>query len=146
MQKFKFRLEALLKVRLMEEEQAQVKVAEATRHYDKEKTLLDDLEAKLSANMTDIRNRHHQFPTIATLKILQIYDDKLREDICQQQSKLEDADNYRQECIRKLEIAVQQRKLVEKLREKKLSEYNFLLNREEQKSLDEIGIQLYSRK
>lgn len=146
MQKFKFRLEALLKVRLMEEEQAQVKVAEATQLSNIEKSLLNDISVKLAANLTDIRNKRQQLPTVDTLNILQLYDDKLRVDRSQQQSRLEDAENYRQQCIRQLEIAIQQRKLVEKLRDKKLSEFNFSINQEEQKSLDEIGIQLYTRK
>jgi flagellar FliJ protein len=58
---------------------------------------------------------------------------------------VESADHKRRECIVLLEEAARKRKLVEKLKEKRLAQYQAEALLVEQKLLDELGLQAFVR-
>ncbi len=145
MRPFQFRLETLLKFRHMQEEQAQIRLAEATARYVAERDALTALQSSLTGHMDNFRNQLSEPITVAILKVLRDYADKLKGDISAQALKVEAADHSRRECIAALEEAAKARKLVEKLREKKLAQYQAEALLEEQKLLDELGLQAFSR-
>jgi flagellar FliJ protein len=145
MQPFNFRLETLLKFRRIQEEQAQIALAQATAAYLAAQEVLTGLEAKLERHTDAFRLRRQERVTVATLKMFQNYHDRIKEDITNQSIQVESAARLRLECIKKMEEAVKARKLVEKLREKRLRQHNFEVLQEEQKHLDELGLQVFTR-
>ena len=145
MKKFRFRLETLLKFRKMEEEQAQIKLTEASMRLYKEQELLNQFQNKLLGSLTLLSEEHAGSPTIETLKTFSYYIDKIKRDIIFQQEQIVKAEAYRQECLVALENAMQQRKLVDNLRKKRLEQYNIELLQDEQKVLDELGTQAFMR-
>lgn len=145
MRQFQFRLETLLKFRRMQEEQAQVRLAEATALYVAERDRLAALEAELAAHVADYRRTLSEPVTVAVLKTFRDYNDKLKGDISLQHVRVETAAHRRQECLTALEEAARARKLVEKLREKRLAQYQAEALLEEQKLLDELGLQAFAR-
>lgn len=145
MKKFRFRLETLLKFRKMEEEQAQLKMTEASIRLYKEQELLNQLQNNLVVSFDLLNQEHSGSPTIETLKTFGYYIDKIKREIIHQQEQVAKAEIYRQECLVGLEAAMKQRKLVDNLREKRLEQYHTELLQEEQKVLDELGTQAFMR-
>lgn len=145
MKKFQFRLETLLKFRKMEEEQAQIKLGEASARLYKEQELLREQENKLTATLDLLNKEQTACPTIETLKTFGYYIDKIKSDIVKQEEQVAKAASYRQECLTALETAMKQRKLVDNLRNKRLEQYKAQLLQEEQKLLDELGTQVFMR-
>ncbi|WP_425060858.1 hypothetical protein SCACP_16120 [Sporomusa carbonis] len=146
MKKFRFRLEALLKFRKTQEEQAQIKLAEATSRLQGEQELLGELQNKLVANFALLSRRQQAgSSTIEALKTCSYYIDKIKRDITIQEEQVAKATAYRQECLEELTTAAKQRKLVASLRDKRLDQYYSELLQEEQKILDELGTQVFIR-
>ncbi|CQR71483.1 Flagellar FliJ protein [Sporomusa ovata DSM 2662] len=145
MKKFRFRLETLLKFRKMEEEQAQLKLTEASIRLYKEQELLNQLQNNLVVSLDLLSQEQSGSPTIETLKTFGYYIDKIKSEIIHQQEQVANAETYRQECLVVLEAAMKQRKLVDNLREKRLEQYHTELLQEEQKLLDELGTQAFMR-
>ena len=145
MKKFRFRLETLLKFRKMQEEQAQIKLAEATNRLQKEQELLGNLQNKLASNLELLNTEQAGQPTIEILNIYSYYIEKIKSEITVQMEQVAMAASYRQECLTILEAAIKQRKLVDNLRKKRLEQYNEELLQEEQKILDELGTQAFMR-
>lgn len=145
MKSFKFRLESLLKFRKMQKEQAQISFWQATNQFRIEKEELARLEEEILKNMSLLRTSQQELLSIETFKSYQYYFDKMKKEIRQQEQSVKLADEYRHKCLSSLEDAVKGHKVVEKFREKKLQNYQVELLREEQKILDEIGLQLYVR-
>jgi len=145
MQSFTFRLETLLKFRKMQKEQAQIAFWQATNQFQVEKQKLVELEIKLSQNIEQLRNYQQDALTIETLRAYQYYFEKIKYEIAKQNESVLASDEKRKECLRNLEEAVKKHKIVEKFREKKLQHYQDEMIKEEQKMLDEIGLQLYVR-
>jgi Flagellar FliJ protein. len=130
----------------MEEEQAQIKMAEANIRLYKEQELLTQFQNKLISSLHLLsKEQNDGSPTIEVLKTFHYYIDKLKGDITKQQEQVAKAETYRQECLSALEAAVKQRKLVDNLRKKRLEQYNIELLQEEQKILDELGTQAFMR-
>jgi flagellar FliJ protein len=145
MQSFKFRLETLLKFRKMQKEQAQIAFWQATNQFRVEKEALTKLEEKLLENIRLLRTFQQQPLSIETFQSFQYYFDKIKNDISKQTECVIRAEEFRQECLHTLEEAVKNYKVVEKFREKKFQHYQVEAIKEEQKVLDEIGLQLYVR-
>lgn len=145
MQSFTFRLETLLKFRKMQKEQVQIAFWQATNQFQIEKQVLVELESKLSQNIEQLQNYQQDALTIETLRAYQYYFEKIKNEITKQKERVQAFDEKRRECLRNLEEAVKKHKLVEKFREKKLQHFQDEIVKEEQKILDEIGLQLYVR-
>lgn len=145
MQSFKFRLETLLKFRKMQKEQAQITFWQATNQFRIEKEKLNSLQGKLLENINLLRTFQQRLLSVETFKSFQYYFDKMKEEIHKQEESVRSADEYRQNCLSILEDSMKNCKVVEKFREKKFQNYQVELIKEEQKMLDEIGLQLYVR-
>ena len=145
MRPFQFRLETLLKFRRLQEEQTQTRLAQATAAYMAEKERLARLQGELADHIARFRSLQKEPVTVATLKVFQDYNDKLKGDISHQHIRVAAADQRRRECLAALEEAARARKLVEKLREKRFAQYQTETLQEEQKLLDEMGLQAFTR-
>ena len=147
MKKFKFQLETLLKVTRMKKEKAEVAFAEAVRRLEEarahQRQLLEEMAQgqrdyeELSKTGTRIKiGRLMSFKRVFGWKRQQIED---------QQQVILLANAERQKRLRLLMEQMSALKSIEKLREKRLEEYKAEALREEQKMLDEIGLQLTMR-
>ena len=145
MKHFHFRLETLLEFRKMQKEQSQIAFLQATNQLRIEKELLIELEGRLAENVELLNLRRQQPLPIEIFKSFRYYFDKIREDIDKQNQRVIQADQSRQECLCTLSEAEKNHKIVEKFREKKLQHYQIEARNEEQKLLDEIGLQIYTR-
>lgn len=145
MRKFQFRLQTLLKLRQIQEKQAKVALAEATNRFVNEKQILQELEKRLDKSFELFRQEQKQNITVDMLKMFHDYFDTMKRTINQQRQAVAAAEQNRLKCLQALETAMQNLQLVEKFHEKRLEEYSIELLQEEQKLLDEIGLQIYSR-
>lgn len=146
MQKFQFRLETLLKYRRLQEEQAQVKFAQATQKLLAEQAILNDLQAKLEANHLLMRQKQQESSlTVEQFLIIQRYEERLKDRIAIQAQEVKKAEVQRDRCLEILTGCMKKRKLVEKLKERRWTQYQAETLQEEQKYLDEIGVQTFVR-
>ena len=143
MKKFDFRLEPLLKFRKLHEENAQTKAAQATGAYLKELEAETRLREQLQTAFVSFRDSQLSGMTIDNLKSFSWFIDKINGDLLNQMEKVRLAEAKRLDALKELEEAVKNRKLVDKLKERRWQEYQLELLNAEQKVLDEIGTQQY---
>ncbi len=145
MKPFRFRLETLLEFRKTQKEQMQVAFLQSMNQLRVEKELLVQVESKLVDQVALFHSRQQQVLSIEIFKSFRYYFDKISEDVISQKQRVIKADEQRQECLRNLAEAEKNYKIVEKFREKKFQHYQVEAMNEEQKLLDEIGLQIYTK-
>lgn len=143
MKPFRFRLEKLLEFRKTHKEQSQIAFLQATHQLRIEKEVSAELEGKLSGNIALLHSQQQQSLSIEILKSFRYYIDKISDDINKQNLLVMQAEEHRQQCLCVLAEAEKKHKVVEKYREKKLQHYQEDAIKEEQKVLDEIGLQIF---
>ncbi len=146
MKKFKFQLETLLKVTKMKRDDAQVKFAEASRLLEDQQEQLTHLLEEMQQGQRDydsLTNGKHI--TVGTLMTYNSFFAWKREQIEMQQTAILQSRANRQKCLAELMKLIAKLKSIEQLKERRLQQYKEQLIFEEQKMLDEIGLQLYMR-
>ena len=147
MKKFKFQLEPLLKVTRRKKEEAEMQFAEVTRRLEDQRAQLQNFLQELQSGQAEYADRTSAGKTI-TVDVIMIYTNFFnwkREQIEQQQQLILRTTQERQQKLKKLMELITYLKSIEQLKEKRLREYNAELLAEEQKFLDEIGLQLSIR-
>lgn len=147
MKKFKFQLETLLKVTRRKKEEAEMQFAEVTRRLEDQRAQLQNLLQELQSGQAEFADRTSEGKKI-TVDVIMIYTNFFnwkREQIEQQQKLILKTMQERQQKLKKLMDLITYLKSIEQLKEKRLREYNAELLAEEQKFLDEIGLQLSIR-
>ena len=145
MKPFRFRLETLLNFRKIQKEEAQIAFLQANNELRIEKEKLADFKARLVENIIILQELQQQALSIEMFKSFQYYFDKINIDITQQSQVILKKEEQCGLCLKALAEAERNYKIVEKFREKKLAHYHFETMAEEQKILDEIGLQIYTR-
>lgn len=145
MKKFKFRLTAVLKVAQIKKERAEIAFAEATNALIKEKESLKIFELELEAGLKSYEEIENQKITIGLLTSYNTYFFRLRTQIEQQKHVINEAEKKRQERLDEFQEALNKLKTIEQLKEKRLKEFKAEQLIEEQKELDEIGLQIHAR-
>jgi len=144
--KFKYDLEAVLKVRKIRERQEQEKFAEKSREFRKEKDEEDKIkthklteeerirtvftEKKPMKDFSEVLRRH------AHLKIV-------KEDLDKQIEKVIEASRALEEQREKLVETMKDKKIMEKNKEHRLDDYKHMMQNLEIKFLDEIATQRF---
>ncbi len=148
MKKFKFQLETLLKVTRMKKEDAEVKFAELSRILEDQRAHLTLLMEELAEGQRDYEalSREGQRVTVGRIMTYNSFFNWKREQIEMQQQMILDTKGKRQKALKELMEVMSYLKSIEQLKEKRWQEYKDLAMFEEQKMLDEIGLQLYMRK
>ncbi len=147
MKKFKFQLETLLKVTQRKKDEAEMQFAEVTRRLEEHRAHLQVLLQELQSGQAEYAERTSEGKTI-TVDVIMTYTNFFnwkREQIEQQQQLILKTMQERQQKLKKLMDLITYVKSIEQLKEKRLREYNEELLAEEQKFLDEIGLQLSIR-
>ena len=145
MKPFRFRLETLLNFRKIQKEEAQIAFLQASNELRTEKEKLADFKARLVENIILLQELQQQALSIEMFKSFQYYFDKINIDIIQQSQVILKKEEHCRLCLQALAEAERNYKIVEKFREKKIAHYHFEAMAEEQKILDEIGLQIYTR-
>lgn len=147
MKKFKFQLETLLKVTQRKKDEAEMQFAEVSRRLEEHRAHLQVLLQELQSGQAEFAERTSEGKTI-TVDVIMIYTNFFnwkREQIEQQQQLILKTMQERQQKLKKLTDLITYVKSIEQLKEKRLREYNAEMLAEEQKFLDEIGLQLSMR-
>ena len=147
MKKFRFQLETLLKVTRMKKEEAEVAFAKAVRALEEERAYQRQLLEEMAQGQRDYEKISKEGTHIKIGRLMsfnQFFGWK-RQQIEDQQQVILRANSVRQKALKVLMEQMSALKSIEKLREKRLAEYKAEALREEQKMLDEIGLQLTMR-
>ena len=148
MKKFRFKLETLLGVTRRKKEDAERRFAEATR-------ALEEARAKLAEYLQDMQKVQAEYTeqtkagkriSVGRVMTFTSYVNWKRQQIEQQQQTILEAQNVRQQRLKELLEMMSKLKSIEQLKEKRLQQYKDEILFEENKVLDEIGLQLYMRK
>ena len=147
MKRFRFQLETLLKVTRMKKEDAEVRFAEISRKLEEEKQRLTQLLHEMQQAQNDYEeiSREGRRISIGRLMAFNSFFAWKREQIEQQQRVILETKKERQQRLKELMEVMSYLKSIEQLKEKQWQEYQAEALLEEQKMLDEIGLQLYVR-
>ena len=148
MKKFKFQLETLLKVTKMKKEEAEVALGKASRKLEEARMGLETLLAEMQKGQQDYDalSQEGTRVTIGRLMSFNSFFAWKREQIEMQQNILLQVRGEKQQKLKELMEVLSYLKSLEQLREKRLQEYKEDVLKEEQKMLDEIGLQLTMRR
>lgn len=147
MKKFKFQLETLLKVTRMKKEDAEVKFAEVSRRLEEQKEQLQLLINEMEQGQRDYEtlSREGTRVTVGRLMSFNRFFAWKREQIEIQHGIILQTKGERQKKLKALMEVMTYLKSIEQIKEKRLREYNEQVMFEEQKFLDELGLQLTMR-
>ena len=147
MKKFKFQLETLLKVTRMKKEDAEVKFAEVSRRLEEQKEQLQLLINEMEQGQRDYEtiSREGTRVTFGRITSYNRFFAWKREQIEIQRDIILHTREERQKKLKALMEVMTYLKSIEQLKEKRLREYNEQVMFEEQKFLDELGLQLTMR-
>ena len=147
MKKFKFQLETLLKVTRRKKDDAELKFAEVSRRLEEYKQVLQALlqDMKRGQNEYAELTSEGKKVTIGVIMTYNAFFNWKKQQIDNQQQLILKTTEERQRKLKTLMDLMTYLKSIEQLKEKRLREYNEELLFEEQKMLDEIGLQLYVR-
>ena len=148
MKKFRFQLETLLKVTRRKKYDAELKFAEASRKLEearqKQQQLLEELQ-EVQKEYESMTSEGHSI-NVNQIVMYNDYFNWKRMQIANQQQVVLRAQGEKQKCLKALMEVMSYLKSIEQLKEKRFREYQEEALYEEQKMLDEIGLQLYARK
>lgn len=145
MGRFRFRLAAVLKVSRIKKDQAEVEFAEATQLLANERKKLATLHEKLVEGTRNYEKLTEQKITVDMLVNYSSFFARMKSEIETQETVVEEAGVRRDETLEILKVAMNKLKSIERLKERRFAEYMDEQLHEEQKLLDEIGLQLYTR-
>ncbi|MGD8847898.1 MAG: flagellar export protein FliJ [Desulfobacteraceae bacterium] len=142
---FKFKLEALRRYRNFQEDLMQKELSEAQRDRDRE---VDRLESLIEKRHRAEQSRDFEQKQSTNGPHMALYDYYLKRisgQIAAQRQRLMDAEALCREKMGALLQAMQNRKTMDKLKEKDLHAYMENLSQNEQKFLNEIAINQFAR-
>lgn len=148
MKKFRFQLETLLRVTKRKKDDAELRFAEASRKLEEALQRQDELNNELKSVQLEYEQMTGVGKSINVGQIV-MYNDFFnwkRMQIANQKQVVLMAQGDKQKRLKELMEVMSYLKSIEQLKEKRFREYQEELMYEEQKMLDEIGLQLYTRK
>ncbi|MBR6711243.1 MAG: flagellar export protein FliJ [Selenomonadaceae bacterium] len=147
MKKFKFQLETLLRVTRRKKEDAEVKFAEVSRRLEEQRARLTQLLEEMQRGQREYEELSGEGKTLTVGRIMTYnsFFNWKRMQIEEQQKLILKTREEKQRALKELMDVMSYLKRIEQLTEKRLQEYKDLMLFEEQKMLDEIGLQLYMR-
>ncbi|OGB90242.1 flagellar export protein FliJ [candidate division WOR-1 bacterium RIFCSPHIGHO2_01_FULL_53_15] len=143
--KFKYDLQAVLKVRAIKEKKEQEKFAEKNRAFLREKQREEAIKQQKKTKEEELRDVFRKGPISNFEKVMRrrAHLDVLKDDLNEQVEKVIEASKVLEEQRARLVEAVKDKKIMEKHKERKLDEYNKLMQRLELKFMDEIATQRF---
>ncbi len=145
--KFVFRLQTVLELRLKREEEEKKKLGELIAWQKQEEGILAQMVGKEQATRASLKEKQAlgQFLHIDELQRIAAFLKKIAKDIEAQKAKLVEIAKRIEEQRVALLKAVQERQILEKLKENQYNEWVFEVEQEEAKVLDELATLKYAR-
>jgi flagellar FliJ protein len=143
--KFKYDLQTVLKVREIKEKKEQEKFAEKNRAFLTEKQKEEAIKLQKKGKEEELREVFRKGPISNFEKVMRrrAHLDVLKSDLDEQIEKVIETSKLLEEQRARLVEAVKDKKIMEKHKEKKLEEYNKLMQGLELKFMDEIATQRF---
>jgi flagellar FliJ protein len=147
MKKFKFQLEALLKVTKMEKEKAEVELAKISKLLTEQQEYMEKLRQEMQQGQKDYeRLTEGARITVGTLMTYNSFFAWKREQLQLQDEAILQSKAQKSKRLQQLLAIRNKLESIEQLREKRFNEFRQEQLFEEQKQLDEIGLQIYTRR
>jgi flagellar protein FliJ len=147
MKKFRFRLQKLLDIREAKETEIKHELMKILSIQNKERVLQDELNVKINQYETRYSERIRKGAlSVSELISIMRYADVSRKAIIESQKRIEKLEPEVRKIREKLVIASREKKVVEKLKERKLEEFNYEFNRDQAKENDDMNQKIYQRK
>lgn len=141
MKKFLFKLETLLRLRIQLEKNAQMNLAAAKKRLDTAKIILASIqELEKNAQMEFEEKKNEGKFYVEDFLGWHKYLRKIEKEAIAQEKIVWDISEQIKSLLKELEVAMKNRKVVEKLKAKKIDDYNQEFLQEEQKMIDEIAV------
>ena len=147
MKKFKFQLETLLKVTKMEKEKAEVELAKVSKLLTEQQEYMEKLRLEMQQGQKDYeRLTEGAKITVGTLMTYNSFFAWKREQLQLQDEAILQSKAQKSKHLRQLLEVRNKLESIEQLKEKRFNEFRQEQLFEEQKQLDEIGLQIYTRR
>ena len=147
MKKFKFQLETLLKVTKMEKEKAEVELAKISKLLTEQQEYMEKLRQEMQQGQKDYeRLTEGARITVGTLMTYNSFFAWKREPLQLQDEAILQSKAQKSKRLQELLAVRNKLESIEQLREKRFNEFRQEQLFEEQKQLDEIGLQIYTRR
>ena len=147
MKKFKFQLETLLKVTKMEKEKAEVELAKISKLLTEQQEYMEKLRQEMQQGQKDYeRLTEGARITVGTLMTYNSFFAWKREQLQLQDEGILQSKAQKSKRLQELLAVRNKLESIEQLREKRFNEFRQEQLFEEQKQLDEIGLQIYTRR
>jgi len=145
LEKFNFKLENILKVKKIKEDLEKAQLVVLQNRYQEEEKHLDNLQDSYAAYQDQLRTKQGQLMTVSELSMYKYYFKKQTQEINKQEEIVanleQEVSKQREELVSK----VKERKIMENLKQKKLSEFHKMILGKEQVFLDEIATNNFVR-
>jgi len=147
MKKFQFRLQRLLDMREAKEKEIKNELMKVLALQNKERVLQDELREKIKHYETGYGDRLKKgvFNADEAMSLLR-YADVARRAIDEAGKRIEKLEPEVQRIREKLVEASRDKKVVEKLKERRFEEFNYELNKEIAKENDDMNQKIYHKK
>ncbi|MFA6849057.1 MAG: flagellar FliJ family protein [Selenomonadaceae bacterium] len=146
MKKFKFQLETLLKVTKMRKDQAEVSFAESAKLLEEQREQLILLNEEMKQGLIDYNNlTDGKRINVGTLMTYNSFFAWKREQLSIQANTILQTQAEKKKRLKELTAIMNKLKSIEQIRQKRLEEFKTQALQEEQKFLDEVGLQLTIR-
>lgn len=145
MAKFNFRLQSYLNLKEKLEEQKKMEYGKALSILEEELKIKTELIKKSESIINELKTNISNKVDSVTYKNYLYYIEFLKEKLLQQETAILKANKLVEEKRRDLAEAVKDRKILDKLKEKELENYNKELLLKEQKMTDELVSYKYSK-
>jgi len=145
--KFKYGLHSVLKVREIKEKKEQEKFADEQHKYLTEKEKEELIERNKRTKEDELRGVFKRGPISDFSKVLRrrAHIDVLKDDLSAQVERVIEASKLLEEQRARLVSAMKDKKIMEKHKERKLKEYDKMMQELEMKFMDEIATQRYKK-
>jgi len=135
---YKFHLQKLLDYRIDVEEEKKEALGLALKRLDDEKKVLGELKGKQKEMSRTFEKKTSQGLSANELKLLADFIDYYKRGIKQQKIRIKMAEDYAAACREELIKATQDKKMLEKLKEKDYQKYLYNEQKKEEKLVDDL--------
>ena len=141
---FRFRLQQLLNFRIRKEDSLKRDMAEARQLLYNEELRLQGLRDELVAFYREWEEQQKRSHSIEDFRVYHDYQARLQLSMDQQRQKIADQEKVVEEVRNNLVAASKDKRVLERLKDRKHQEYVKAADKEEQGFLDHIGTRAYS--
>jgi len=147
MKKFRFTLQRLLDMREAKETEIKHELMKVLSLQNKERVLQDELRSKINRYEVQHSEKIKKgFFSAEEVIMLMRYTDVSRKAIIESQRRIDELQPEVDRIREKLVAASRDKKVVEKLKDRKFEEFEYEYNREQAKENDDMNQKLYHRK